>query len=149
MKKSFEELLNRLKRYTDTHTNVKNSKKREHVLSAIYDSKAHLSSDDIYKIVKEKYDRDIGIATVYRVLSFLEEAKLVEFITINGTKYYEINDELHHDHIICIRCGVVQEFCDKEIEKLQEEAARRLGFRLIDHKLTLFGVCEKCQKENV
>lgn len=147
MKKKFEEILERLKHYTNTHSNVKNSKKREYVLNAIYNSKAHLSSDEIYKIVKERYDKDIGIATVYRILSFLEEAKLVEFITINGTKYYEIKDDKHHDHIICLKCGVVKEFCDKEIERLQEDVAKKLGFKLVDHKLILFGICEKCQKE--
>jgi len=148
MKKKFEDILKELDSYTKTNENVKNSKKREHVLSALYHSNSHLSSDDVYKIVKENYDKSIGIATVYRVLSFLEDAGFVDFITLHGTKYYEINDDLHHDHIICIKCGAVEEFYDKDIEKLQENAASKLGFKLLDHKLSLFGVCKNCQKED-
>lgn len=147
MDKAFEDLLGKLDVYTKKHPHLKNSSKREYVLKALFFSDAHLSSDEIYKKVKSDYDPSIGIATIYRVLSFLEEGGFLKSITINGIKYYEIDNDKHHDHIICVRCGKVVEFCDESIEKKQSGIARKNGFKLVDHYMALYGVCAECQKE--
>lgn len=148
MDKEFASLLEKLDSYTKTHPHVKNSAKREHVLKALYDSSGHLNSDEIYQKVKNDYDPSIGIATVYRVLSFLEESGFLKSITINTVKYYEIDNDKHHDHIICIMCGKVVEFFDESIEKKQSLIAKKNGFVLVDHYMALYGLCEDCQKKN-
>lgn len=143
----FDVLLERLQEFTDSKIGLKNSKKREFVLRALYESSKHLNSDEVYASIKKKYDTSIGIATVYRVLSLLEDAGLVRYIVLGNTKYYEIDDKKHHDHLVCLGCGKVVEFFDEVIEKRQEDVAKKNGFELINHDLTLYGLCSECTKE--
>lgn len=143
----FDRLLERLQEFTDSKDGLKNSKKREFVLRALYESSKHLNSDDVYARIKQKYDASIGIATVYRVLSLLEDAGLVRYIVLGNTKYYEIDDKKHHDHLVCIGCGVVVEFFDEIVEKKQDDIAKKNGFDLINHDMTLYGLCAECRKE--
>ena len=91
---------------------------------------------------------EVGLATVYRVLTQFEAAGLiVRHYFGNDRATYEMDDGAHHDHIVCTRCGRVEEFVDKEIEKRQKQIAVRLGFELEGHSLALYGVCEDCRKK--
>ena len=87
---------------------------------------------------------DVGLATVYRVLTQFEQAGLlIRHHFESGKAVFELNGGNHHDHIVCIKCGRVEEFYDAEIEKRQISAAEKLGFKMQDHSLTIYGVCAK------
>ncbi|MBN3859170.1 ferric iron uptake transcriptional regulator [Neisseriaceae bacterium PsAf] len=108
----------------------------------------HMSADDVYRIVLEK-NMDIGVATVYRVLTQFEEAGILtrhHFDT--GKAVYELNTGDHHDHMICIRCGKVSEFFDTEMEELQERIASKQGYEILDHALYIYGICPDCSQKN-
>lgn len=107
----------------------------------------HLSAEDVYRLLlAEKLE--IGLATVYRVLSQFEQAGI---LTRNffeaGKAVYELNEGTHHDHIVCLNCGRVEEFHDSEIEERQKTVAREHGFEMVDHALALYGYCvPACKK---
>ena len=106
----------------------------------------HLSAEDVYKALIEA-DEDVGLATVYRVLTQFESAGLVmRHHFEGGHSVFELTSVDHHDHIVCVKCGKVVEFSDPNIEKRQQKAAERAGFILQDHALYLYGVCHKCAK---
>ncbi|MGD9597848.1 MAG: ferric iron uptake transcriptional regulator [Steroidobacteraceae bacterium] len=103
----------------------------------------HQSAEAIYKRLIE-LNEDIGLATVYRVLTQFEAAGLVvRHHFENGMAVFELNEGAHHDHIVCIDCGRVEEFVDSDIEKRQVAAAGRLGFEIRDHSLILYGHCRR------
>lgn len=107
----------------------------------------HLSAEDIYKQLLAE-NIEVGLATVYRVLTQFEAAGLiVRHYFGNDRATYEMDDGAHHDHIVCTRCGRVEEFVDKDIEKRQKQIASRMGFELEGHSLSLYGVCEDCRKK--
>lgn len=106
---------------------------------------AHLSAEAIYQQLKDQGD-DVGLATVYRVLTQFEAAALIRRHHFEGGySVFEMADGDHHDHIVCVKCGVVKEFCDDEIEKRQALVAERIGFAITDHEHTIYGVCAQCQ----
>ena len=101
----------------------------------------HLSAEDVYKELL-KSGEDIGLATVYRVLTQFETAGLVTRHNFeSGHSVFELNRGQHHDHIVCVLCGRVAEFCDDTIEKRQREIAESLGFEIGEHSLTIYGNC--------
>jgi Fur family ferric uptake transcriptional regulator len=101
----------------------------------------HLSAEDVYRRLLES-NEDIGLATVYRVLTQFEAAGLVNRHHFEGgTAVFELNEGEHHDHIVCTDCGRVEEFSDGGIEERQREIAAGLGFEITDHALTLHGRC--------
>ena len=101
----------------------------------------HVSAEDVYKLLLLNGE-EIGLATVYRVLTQFEQAGLVIRHNFEGGhSVFELSTETHHDHIVCVRCGRVEEFADEEIERRQQEVADRLGFELTDHHLNLYGLC--------
>jgi Fur family ferric uptake transcriptional regulator len=103
----------------------------------------HLSAEDIYKQLIESRE-DIGLATVYRVLTQFETAGLVTRHHFeNGQAVFELNQGTHHDHIVCLDCGRVEEFVDAGIEERQDAAAARLGFEIRHHALVIYGHCKK------
>jgi len=105
----------------------------------------HMSAEEVYKHLIET-GKDIGMATVYRVLTQFEAAGLVARHNFeSGHSVYEINQGYHHDHILCIRCGKVDEFVDETIEERQREIAKASGYEMTDHSLYIYGVCEECQ----
>lgn len=114
------------------------------VLSLFENSKErHLSAEDIYKVMINSGE-DVGLATVYRVLTQFEQAGLlVRHHFESGKAVFELSNGGHHDHVVCIKCGRVEEFYDAEIEKRQEKAAAKLGFKMQDHSLTIYGICNK------
>ncbi|NCA68512.1 MAG: ferric iron uptake transcriptional regulator [Sphingobacteriia bacterium] len=109
--------------------------------------KRHLSAEDVYKELLANGE-EIGLATVYRVLTQFEGAGLVcrrHFET--GQSVFELNSGEHHDHLVCVGCGAVVEFCDPMIEKRQSSIAAEHGFRIEDHSLVIYGLCAECAKE--
>lgn len=114
------------------------------VLSLFENSKdRHLSAEDIYKIMINSGE-DVGLATVYRVLTQFEQAGLlIRHHFESGKAVFELNGGGHHDHIVCVKCGRVAEFYDAEIEKRQQAAADAHGFSMQDHSLTIYGLCKK------
>lgn len=128
---------------------LNNSVQKEYVLKLLFVSKKHLNAEEIQQKIKNEYNVNIGIATVYRVLNLFEEMGIVRAINIQGqdSKVYEINLKSHHDHLVCVRCGIIEEFIDKDIETLQEHVAKNRGFELQSHNMIMYGICKRCQKE--
>lgn len=126
---------------------LKYTKQREIIFETILDSEEHLNAEEVYNNIRSNYpDINIGIATVYRALVFLEEADLISSVSLNKDgKKFETNFKNHHDHLICVRCGKIVEFHDDEIEQRQEIAAVTKGFKLVSHTMNLYGVCKDCQ----
>lgn len=109
----------------------------------------HLSAEKVYKILLRD-NEEIGLATVYRVLTQFETAGLVTRHHFEGgNSVFELNRGSHHDHIVCMKCGKVDEFTDSVIEKHQLDIAKKLGYQLTDHSLYLYGFCSKCKGSNV
>ena len=107
-------------------------------------SNHHMSAEDVYTKLKE-LGEEIGLATVYRVLTQFEEAELVvRHHFESGQSVFELNHGEHHDHLVCIKCGSVEEFYDDIIEKRQEEIAKAAGLQMTDHALNIYGVCKQC-----
>jgi len=105
----------------------------------------HLSAEDVYRFLIAE-NIDIGLATVYRVLTQFEQAGILSRSQFDGGKsIFELNDGDHHDHLICTHCGSVTEFNDEEIEKRQHKIARDNSFTLESHAMVLYGVCKNCQ----
>lgn len=106
-------------------------------------SQRHMTAEDVYKALLVE-DADIGLATVYRVLTQFEQAGLVSrnhFET--GKAVFELNQGHHHDHLVCMTCGRVEEFYDEQIEARQHAIAKERGFELQEHSLALYAACVK------
>jgi len=104
----------------------------------------HLSAEDVYRRLQD-HGSDVGLATIYRALSQLEGAGLLSRNVFDGGKaVFEINEGHHHDHLICLACGRVDEFSNEAIEVLQRKVAAAQGYELADHKLALYGYCAPC-----
>ena len=111
-------------------------------------TKRHLSAEEIYRELMDAGE-EIGLATIYRVLTQFEGAGLVirhHFET--GQAVFELERGKHHDHLICVKCGKIVEFVDESIEAKQKEIAENNGFRISDHSLIIYGICDNssCQK---
>jgi Fur family transcriptional regulator, ferric uptake regulator len=103
----------------------------------------HLSAEDVYRRLLDEHS-DVGLATVYRVLTQFEQAGLlVRHHFESGKAVYELNEGGHHDHLVCLQCGRVEEFYDSEIEKRQAKVAKDRGFAIHDHSLSLYADCLK------
>ena len=103
----------------------------------------HLTAEDVYRNLLSE-ELDIGLATVYRVLTQFEQAGLLSRSNFeSGKAVFELNEGSHHDHLVCIDCGRVEEFFDPEIEKRQQQIAEERGFKLQEHALALYGACTK------
>ena len=103
----------------------------------------HLSADDVYKLLIADGE-DVGLATVYRVLTQFEQAGLLSRHHFESDKaVYELNQGGHHDHLVCMQCGRVEEFYDEEIERRQKSIAIERGFNIHDHSLYLYADCTK------
>lgn len=104
----------------------------------------HMSAEDVYKALLES-NEDVGLATVYRVLTQFEAAGLVTRQNFEeGYSVFELNQGEHHDHLVCVKCGRVDEFVDEVIEKRQQTVADSAGYQMTDHNLIIYGVCKGC-----
>ncbi|MCP1727002.1 Fur family ferric uptake transcriptional regulator [Natronospira proteinivora] len=107
--------------------------------------KRHMSAEDLYKALLEAGE-EIGLATVYRVLTQFESAGLVTRHHFeSGQSVFELDEGEHHDHILCVKCGRVDEFVDDVIEERQVHIAESRGYKMTDHSLYIYGICPECQ----
>ena len=103
----------------------------------------HMTAEDVFRILLLEHS-DIGLATVYRVLTQFEQAGILERSHFeSGKAVYELNEGSHHDHLVCTSCGKVEEFYDAEIEKRQNDVATAKGFVIADHALSLYAHCSR------
>ncbi len=133
---------------TDTanlkNTGLKATLPRLKVLDIFHSGRQrHMSAEDVYRELLA-VNEDVGLATVYRVLTQFEQAGLLKRSNFeSGKAVFELNEGNHHDHLVCLQCGRVEEFFDAEIERRQHVAAAERGFSLQDHALSLYGNCQK------
>ena len=143
---SYDNVLENFKKLLKLN-NLKYTTQRELVLEIIYDNHGHFTPEDIYNLIKKNYpDVKLGIATVYRTLTLLEDANIVSSISF-GTqgKKYEFGLKEHHDHLVCLECGGIEEFFDETIEKQQEAIAKKFNFKMTNHVMKITGICKTCQ----
>ncbi len=135
----FKELLKR--------NGLKYTNQREIILQTLYNNSEHLTPELLHDLIQKNYpDIKVGIATVYRTLSLLEESALVTSISFGAQgKKYELDTKHHHDHMICTACGKIIEFVNDDIERLQNEVAHAHNFKITDHIMQIHGLCEACQ----
>lgn len=126
---------------------LKSTSQRDYIAEAFFKTNTHISLDELLKKVKRKMP-NVGYATVYRTMKLLTDCGLAVARQFGDgqTRYENIPEDGHHDHIICIKCSKIEEFQNEKIEQLQEETARKLGFKVVNHKLELYGYCKDCSK---
>ena len=145
---SYDDVLENFKKLLKQNK-LKYTTQRELILKIIYDNSGHFTPEDIYNLIKENHpDIKLGIATIYRTLTLLEDANIVSSISF-GTqgKKYEFGLKEHHDHLVCLECGGIEEFFDDTIEKQQEAIAKKFNFKMTNHVMKITGICEACQKK--
>jgi Fur family ferric uptake transcriptional regulator len=107
----------------------------------------HMSAEEVYNTLKIAGE-DVGLATVYRVLTQFEAAGIVKRHNFTEDHaVFELNQKDHHDHLVCIKCGKVEEFTDSLIEQRQRAIAKEANFEMTDHSLNIYGVCAACRRE--
>lgn len=126
---------------------LKVTRPREKILAVLERSeRRHLSAEDVYKELLSGGE-EIGLATVYRVLTQFEGAGLVcRRHFESGQSVFELNSGAHHDHLVCVKCGRVLEFVDPLIEERQQAIAAEKGFRIEDHSLVIYSICGDCDR---
>jgi Fur family transcriptional regulator, ferric uptake regulator len=122
------------------------TQQRSRILDYLLIADHHVGMDEIYHALKS---HGVGKVTVFRALKMLEEAKLIDRVTLSdGKARYEVKYERpHHDHLICVQCGAIREIQWPQIERIQEKTCRDLGFAPIFHRHEVFGRCQACQKK--
>ncbi|NCO01116.1 MAG: transcriptional repressor [Epsilonproteobacteria bacterium] len=145
---AYKQLLNDFKTLIRKN-NLKFTLQTELILETLYNSDEHLAPESLHHLIQDKFpDLNIGIATVYRTLSLLEESKMVASLSFGAQgKKYELEAKEHHDHIICTACGNITEFVDMQIEERQHHIANDLGFKMLDHSMQIYGICKTCQNK--
>ncbi len=145
---SYPVLLERFKALLKTN-GLKFTKQREVILETLFRYEGHFTPEELYRLIGSRYpDMKIGIATIYRTLSLLENEGMVTSISFGSRgKKYELGTKAHHDHLICTECGKILEFYDEAIEKKQEKIAEAFGFAMQDHTLKIYGICPDCQNQ--
>lgn len=115
------------------------------LLAQAASNNTHLSAEDVYQQLSAEGE-DVGLATVYRVLTQFEGAGLVKKLNFEGGFcVFELNDGEHHDHMVCVKCSAVREFIDETIERQQQKIAEEAGFEMTDHSLVIYGICRSCR----
>ena len=125
---------------------LKQTAHRKVILETFLAGEGHRSVEDIYRKVRDE-DSRIGYTTVYRTMKLLIQAGLAREIDLADglTRYEHLYNHTHHDHLVCTACGTSIEFLNAEIEKIQNEASARLRFKVLDHKLQIYGLCALCR----
>ncbi|MBI5491317.1 MAG: transcriptional repressor [Deltaproteobacteria bacterium] len=133
-----------LKSYLETK-GLKSTAQRDYIAEVFFKINTHISLEELLKKVKRKTP-NIGYATVYRTMKLLTECGLAIARQFGDgqTRYENLPEDGHHDHIICIKCSKIAEFQNQKIEQLQSEMAKKLGFTVVNHKLELYGYCSDC-----
>jgi len=124
---------------------LKSTTQRDFIADTFFRTNTHISLDELLKKVRRKTP-NIGYATVYRTMKLLTECGLAISRQFGDgqTRYENLPEDGHHDHIICIKCSRIAEFHNQKIEQLQAEAAKKLGYTVVNHKLELYGYCPDC-----
>lgn len=120
---------------------LKNTTQRSELFAIVMKEKSHFSVDDLHKKIKG----NIGIATLYRFLRLLIDSQIINEYNFGDQTLFELKNTHHHDHIICEKCGTIDEFFFPEIEDLQEKILKQKGFTPTSHRHELYGICKKCQ----
>lgn len=143
-----EALRERLEAYM-TEQGLRSTDQRRLIIDTLFDAPAHLSVEELLEQVR-RVDPKVGYATVYRTMKMLASGGIVEESKFGGGfTRYELSDQgSHHDHIICLDCGIIQEFEEPLIEDLQERVAQRFGFEIASHKYELYCHCQKLDCPN-
>lgn len=142
---SFESFLKTFKNHV-SKLGFKNSIQKDYILKVLYFSNEHLKAEGIVDCIKSQYKVEIGIATVYRSMKFLEQMNIVSSVDAgDGSKRFELTLSLHHDHIICTSCYSILEFTDDIIEEKQKKIAKHFNYILSNHVMTIYGLCKNCQ----
>jgi Fur family ferric uptake transcriptional regulator len=142
----YDELLEEFKILLKSN-NLKFTAQREAILKTLFNHPDHFTPENLYLLVKETYpESNVGITTVYRTLNLLEENHIATSISFGSAgKKFELGNKPHHDHLICEKCGKIIEFEDPKIEQLQEKIATLHHFKLTNHLMQLYGICQECQ----
>jgi len=119
---------------------------RQAILDLINRSNQHWDAEELARCLGENGEQ-LGIATVYRGLAALENVGLIQSIQLADKKRYERANKGHHDHLVCIKCGDIKEFCDSEIEVRQQQVAQDRSFQMTGHQLLIFGICQACSND--
>ena len=119
---------------------------RELILEAFLDNEGHRSVEDIYRTVRD-LDPRIGYTTVYRTMKLLVDSALAREVDLADgiTRYEHLFNHEHHDHMVCMQCGASIEFYNSDLETLQDAASEQLGFKVVDHRLQIYGLCKDCR----
>ena len=144
----YDNLLNDFKALLKNNTPpLKFTIQREAILETLYNSDEHLTPESLHNLIQETYpELKIGIATIYRTLSLLEESSIVTSLSFGSQgKKYELGAKDHHDHMICTKCNNIIEFVDEEIEQRQHKICESFDFQMLDHSMQIYGICKECQ----
>jgi Fur family transcriptional regulator, ferric uptake regulator len=127
---------------------LKRTHQRETILKVFLQAKKHLTVEDLHSLVKDE-NPSIGLTTVYRTMKLFCECNLARanHFEEGRVRYEQQYKTAHHDHMICLNCGETIEFVNNRIERLQEKVAHDYGFEMLDHRMEIFGYCQKCRKE--
>ena len=144
---TYEEVAERFRAYLATQS-LRMTRQREELLTAVFHAPRHFEAEDLIKTLRERQGH-VSRATVYRTLSLLEECGVLRKSLFGHNRHFyeSVVGRHHHDHLVCIRCGKIQEFEEPRIEEMQEEICLRFGFRIVDHVHEIFGACQACQAE--
>jgi Fur family ferric uptake transcriptional regulator len=131
------------------HVGLKHTGQRDTILRTFLDTRDHLSTDELYRLVK-KQDEGIGFTTVYRTLKLLSECGLASEVAFNdGVARYEHQyNRRNHHHMVCTECGSSVEFFSKDIERIEREIGRKNKYTTTRHTFQIYGICDQCQKKH-
>ncbi len=139
----------RVQRFAEflSHSGLKTTRQRERIVRAFFAAGRHVTAEELYHRLQVE-NRGIGLVTVYRTLKLLREAGLATERRFDDayTRFDPNPTNRPHEHLICTRCGKIQEFEDAGLHRLREKVARRLGFTVTEHKLELYGFCRECTR---
>ena len=141
----------RIQRFAEflSQSGLKSTRQRDRIVHAFFDAGRHVSAEELYHRIRTQ-DPSIGLVTVYRTLKLLREAGLATGRQFGDayTRFDPSPTDRPHDHLICTRCGKIQEFADDNLHALREKVARSRGFTVTEHRLELYGFCRECARLN-
>ncbi len=142
---TFDQVLDQFRSFL-TDKKLRFTREREELLAAIFHAPRHFEAEDLIRTVHDRNGR-VSRATIYRTLSLLEECGILQKSLFGHNRHFyeSLVGRHHHDHVVCIRCGQIQEFEDDRIAAVQKEVCDRLGFSVVDHMHEIFGICKTCQ----
>ncbi|MFW6119182.1 MAG: Fur family transcriptional regulator [Planctomycetota bacterium] len=141
----FESAAARLGEYLARH-GMRQTAQRRAVLRAVVARRGHYTAEELCRVLEGR-EAVVSRSTVYRALEHLRDCGLVKEVTTDGAtaSYETVHETEHHDHMLCVECGEVTEFCDERIEQLQQSVCREHGFRPVEHRLSIRGTCRECR----